>query len=112
MGEIVQAPSQGEQPRGTVQPASGGSPGPGALPAAPGAVWLGQTLGDDDAGLRVVGGWVTAGALAIAAGPFLDLIIRLGWWMVGKVVGETGLLAMEFVKSTTATRAQCWACPT
>jgi hypothetical protein len=63
----------------------------------------GRLLGDDDSGLRVVGDWVTAGVLAVASGPFLDLIVRLGWWMVGKVIGETSGLAMNFVSSTTAT---------
>lgn len=106
MGEIIQAPSQGDYNR-VAQ-----SSLPVAAALAPALFLLrlalyhwGRLLGDDDAGLRVVGDWVTAGALAIVAGPFLDLIIRLGWWMVGKVVGETGLLAMEFVKSTTATSA-------
>ena len=51
----------------------------------------------------MVGDWVTAGVLAIASGPFLDLIVRLGWWMVGKVIGETGGLAISFVENTTAT---------
>jgi hypothetical protein len=63
----------------------------------------GRLLGDDDSGLRVVGDWVTAGVLAVVSGPFLDLIVRLGWWMVGKVIGEAGGLAMNFVSSTTAT---------
>ncbi len=104
MGEIIQAPSQGDYNR-VAQ-----SSLPVAAALAPALFLLrlalyhwGRLLGDDDAGLRVVGDWVTAGALAIVAGPFLDLVIRLGWWMVGKAVGETGLLAMEFVKSTTAT---------
>ena len=104
MGEIIQAPSQGDYSR-VAQ-----SSLPVAAALAPALFLLrlalyhwGRLLGDDDTGLRVVGDWVTAGVLAIAAGPFLDLVIRLGWWMVGKVVGETGLLAMEFVKSTTAT---------
>ena len=106
MGEIIQAPTQGDYNRAAQ------SSLPVAAALAPALFLLrlalyhwGRLLGDDDAGLRVVGDWVTAGALAVAAGPFLDLIIRLGWWMVGKVVGETGLLAMEFVKSTTATSA-------
>jgi hypothetical protein len=62
-------------------------------------------LGEADDGLRVVGDWLTAGALAVVAGPFLDLVIRLGWWMVGRVIGEAGALAMEFVRATTATSA-------
>jgi hypothetical protein len=63
----------------------------------------GRLLGDEDSGLRVIGDWVTAAVLAIASGPFLDLIVRLGWWMVGKVIGETSSLAIQFVETTTAT---------
>ena len=104
IGEIVQAPSNGDYSR-VAQ-----SSFPVAAALAPALFLLrlalyhwGRLLGDDDSGLRVVGDWVTAGVLAIASGPFLDLIVRLGWWMVGKVVGEAGGLAMDFVSSTTAT---------
>jgi len=104
IGEIVQAPSQGDY--STVAQSSL----PVAAALAPALFLLrlalyhwGRLLGDDDSGLRVVGDWVTAGVLAIASGPFLDLIVRLGWWMVGKVIGETGALAVSFVENTTAT---------
>ncbi|MBE0669148.1 MAG: hypothetical protein IH588_01045, partial [Anaerolineales bacterium] len=104
IGEIVQAPSQGDY--STVAQSSL----PVAAALAPALFLLrlalyhwGRLLGDDDSGLRVVGDWVTAGVLAIASGPFLDLIVRLGWWMVGKVIGETGGLAISFVENTTAT---------
>ena len=104
VGEIVQAPSQGDY--STVAQSSL----PVAAALAPALFLLrlalyhwGRLLGDDDSGLRVVGDWVTAGVLAIASGPFLDLIVRLGWWMVGKVIGETGGLAISFVENTTAT---------
>jgi hypothetical protein len=104
IGEIVQAPSQGDY--SVVAQSSL----PVAAALAPALFLLrlalyhwGRLLGDDDSGLRVVGDWVTAGVLAVASGPFLDLIVRLGWWMVGKVIGETGALAMNFVSSTTAT---------
>ena len=104
MGEIIQAPSKGDYNR-VAQ-----SSLPVAAALAPALFLLrlalyhwGRLLGDEDAGLRVIGDWVTAGALAIAAGPFLDLVIRLGWWMVGKVVGETSSLAVEFVNATSAT---------
>ncbi len=104
IGEIVQAPSQGDYSK-VAQ-----SSLPVAAALAP-AVFLlrlalyhwGRLLGDDDSGLRVVGDWVTAGVLAVVSGPFLDLIVRLGWWMVGKVIGETAVLAVSFVESTTAT---------
>lgn len=104
IGEIVQAPSSGEYNR-VAQ-----SSLPIAAALAPALFLLrlalyhwGRLLGDDDSGLRVIGDWVTAGVLAVASGPFLDLIVRLGWWMVGEVIGETSELAMRFVSSTTAT---------
>ncbi|RJP54755.1 MAG: hypothetical protein C4583_01775 [Anaerolineaceae bacterium] len=104
IGEIVQAPSQGDY--STVAQSSL----PVAAALAPALFLLrlalyhwGRLLGDDDSGLHVVGDWVMAGVLAIASGPFLDLIVRLGWWMVGKVIGETGALAISFVENTTAT---------
>ena len=104
IGEIVQAPGNGDYSR-VAQ-----SSLPVAAALAPALFLLrlalyhwGRLLGDDDSGLRVVGDWVTAGVLAVASGPFLDLIVRLGWWMVGKVIGEAGGLAMNFVSSTTAT---------
>jgi len=104
IGEIVQAPSQGDY--STVAQFSL----PVAAALAPALFLLrlalyhwGRLLGDDDSGLRVIGDWVTAGVLALASGPFLDLMVRLGWWMVGKVIGETGALAVSFVENTTAT---------
>ncbi|MEJ2710650.1 MAG: hypothetical protein P8074_23765 [Anaerolineales bacterium] len=54
-------------------------------------------IGEDDSALRVFGDWVTAGALGVAAGPFLDLATRLGWWMAGAALGETADLARSFV---------------
>ena len=104
IGEIVQAPSQGDYSK-VAQ-----SSLPVAAALAPALFLLrlalyhwGRLLGEDDSGLHVVGDWVTAGVLAIVSGPFLDLIVRLGWWMVGKVIGETGGLAVKFVETTTAT---------
>ncbi|MEP0807256.1 MAG: hypothetical protein HRF47_17375 [Chloroflexota bacterium] len=104
IGEIVQAPTQGAYSKAAQ------SSLPVAAALAPALFLLrlalyhwGRLLGDDDSGLRVVGDWVTAGVLAVASGPFLDLIVRLGWWTVGKVIGETAVLAMRFVESTTAT---------
>ena len=103
IGEIVQAPSQGDYS----MVAQSSLPVAAALAPALFLLRLalyqwGRLLGDDDSGLRVVGDWVTAGVLAIASGPFLDLMVRLGWWMVGKVIGETGALAVSFVENTTA----------
>jgi hypothetical protein len=39
-----------------------------------------KLLGSEDSPLQVLGDWLTAGVLAVASGPFLDLIVRLGWW--------------------------------
>lgn len=104
IGEIIQAPSQGDYSKiaqSSLSVAAALAPALFLLRLA--LYHWGRLLGDDDTGLRVVGDWVTAGALAVAAGPLLDLIVQLGWWMVGKVIGETASLAVEFVQSTTAT---------
>ena len=106
IGDIVQAPKQGDYSR----VAQSSLPVAAALASALFLLRLalyhwGRLLGDDDSGLRVVGDWVTAGALAVACGPVLDLIVQLGWWMVGKVIGETGALAVAFVQATTSTSA-------
>ena len=104
IGEIVQAPSKGEYSKvaqSSLKVAAALAPALFLLRLA--LYHWGRLLGEDDSGMRVIGDWVTAGALAVASGPFLDLVIRLGWWMVGRVIGETGGLAINFVKSTTAT---------
>lgn len=104
IGDIVQAPKEGSYTK--VAQASL----PVAAALAPALFLLrlalyhwGRMIGENDSGLRVIGDWVTAGVLAVVSGPFLDMIVRLGWWMQGKVLGETGVLAMRFVESTTAT---------
>jgi hypothetical protein len=56
-----------------------------------------RLLGESDTPLQVLGDWLTAGVLAIACGPFLDMIVRLGWWMMAAVLGETSSLAVKFV---------------
>ena len=103
IGEIVQAPGEGDYAR-VAQ-----SSLPVAAALAPALFLLrlalyhwSRLLGDDDSGLRVIGDWVTAGILAVVAGTFLDLVVRLGWWMQGQVLGETSSLAVQFVESTTA----------
>lgn len=104
IGEIVQAPSSGDYSKvaqSSLSVAAALAPALFLLRLA--LYHWGRLLGDDDSGLRVVGDWVTAGVLAVVSGPFLDLVVRLGWWMVGKVIGETSGLAMNFVSSTTAT---------
>lgn len=56
-----------------------------------------RLLGESDTPLQVLGDWLTAGVLAVASGPFLDMIVRLGWWMMASVLGETSSLAVKFV---------------
>src|SRR5574338_393042 len=58
-----------------------------------------KLLGSEDSPLQVLGDWLTAGVLAIASGPFLDLIVRLGWWTMASVLGETAGLAGTFIQS-------------
>lgn len=104
IGDIVQAPNNGDYSK----VAQSSLPVAAALAPALFILRLalyhwGRLLGDEDSGLRVVGDWVGAGALAVVSGPFLDMIVRLGWWVVGRVIGETSSLAMDFVSSTTAT---------
>jgi hypothetical protein len=61
-----------------------------------------RLLGSDDSPLQVLGDWLTAGVLAVASGPFLDMIVRLGWWTMAAVLGETASLASNFVQSMAA----------
>ena len=99
IGEIVQAPSQGEY--SAVAQASL----PVAAALAPALFLLrlalyhwNRLVGQQDSGVNVVSDWVTAGVLAAVSGVFLDMLVRLGWWMIGKVIGETGMLAVAFVE--------------
>jgi len=61
-----------------------------------------KLLGSEDSPLQVLGDWLTAGVLAVASGSFLDLIVRLGWWTMAAVLGETGALAGTFIQSMAA----------
>jgi hypothetical protein len=56
-----------------------------------------KLLGESDSPLQVLGDWLTAGVLAIVCGPFLDMIVRLGWWTMAAVLGETSALARQFL---------------
>jgi hypothetical protein len=58
-----------------------------------------KMLGSEDSPLQVLGDWLTSGVLAVASGPFLDLIVRLGWWTMASVLGETAGLAGTFIRS-------------
>jgi len=56
-----------------------------------------KLLGEQDSPLQVLGDWLTAGVLATVCGPFLDMIVRLGWWTMAAVLGETSSLAKQFL---------------
>ena len=105
IGEIVQAPGEGEYS------AVAQSSLPVAAALAPALFLLRLALyhwnrltGLQDSGMNVVGDWVTAAILAVVAGFFLDMLVRLGWWMIGKVIGETGHLAVAFVEVMSVSR--------
>ena len=100
IGDVIQAPSDG------FYEVIATSSLPTAAALAP-AIFLlrlllyhwGRLMGEDDSAIRVIGDWVTAGLLAVVAGPFLDLLTSLSWWISGSVLGETGQLARAFVMS-------------
>jgi hypothetical protein len=106
IGDVIQAPSDG------FYEVIATSSLPTAAALAP-AIFLlrlliyhwGRLLGEDDSALRVIGDWLTSGLLAVVAGPFLDLMTSLSWWISGSVLGETGQLARAFVMSMTVPSA-------
>ena len=42
-----------------------------------------------------MGDWIAAGFLAVAAGPFLDLLTELGWWIAGATLGAFILVPLS-----------------
>ncbi len=60
-----------------------------------------RLVGEEDTIRRVIGDWLTGGIVAILAGPFLDVIARLGWWTMGKVMGEAHQLAATYIDAVT-----------
>lgn len=101
LGEVVQAPSDGYYEglaMSSLYTAAALAPALFLLRLAL-AHWQ-RLFGGEDAVLQVLGDWITAGALAVAAGPFLDLLVKLGWWAAGAALGETSQLALAFVQAT------------
>jgi hypothetical protein len=102
IGAVVQAPSEGwfsEQSSASLPTTAALAP---ALFLLRLAIYHWRRLtGEEDSALRVFGDWVTAGALGVAAGPFLDLATSLGWWMAGAALGETAGLAQDFMSAMT-----------
>jgi hypothetical protein len=96
--QVVQAPSKGSY----ADVAQSSLPVAGSLAVALFILRLtlyhwSKLVGESDSPLQVLGDWLTAGVLAIVCGPFLDMIVRLGWWTMAAVLGETALLAREFL---------------
>lgn len=59
-----------------------------------------RLTGEEDSLLHVFGDWLAAGFTAVAAGPFLDLLVQAGWWLAGAALGETVVLAQDFLNVT------------
>ena len=100
IGEIIQAPAAGDYAR-VAQ-----SSWPVAAALAPALFILrialyhwNRLMGEEDSAMRAAGDILTALVLAVLCGWFLDLMVRLGWWMTGAALGETGALAIDFVRS-------------
>src|SRR5271157_894942 len=60
-----------------------------------------RLIGDEDDVLHVIGDWLTAGILAVAAGALLDLNNQVGWWIMRAVIGNAGSMAGVFVSGMT-----------
>lgn len=62
-----------------------------------------KLLGDsNDAPMRVIGDWITSCLLALISGPFLDMIVRIGYWAVGAMIAPPANLAKDFVMTLTS----------
>ena len=100
IGEVVQAPSAGHYQaiaQGSLAVAAALAP---ALFVFRLALYHWRRLaGEDDAALTVLSDWLSSAAMAVVAGPFLDLVVRLCWWMAGAALGETSQLAYDYVRS-------------
>ena len=60
-----------------------------------------RMIGDEDDAMHVLGDWLTAGVLAVVAGPLLDLVNKIGWWIMGVTIGNAQSLAASFVGGIT-----------
>lgn len=61
-----------------------------------------RLVGEEDDGLRVIGDWVMSAVLAVLVGVLLDYGVQVGWWMSGRVLGETNALAIQFAGQMSA----------
>lgn len=61
-----------------------------------------RLTGENDSPLRAIGDWITAGVMAVAAGPVIDLMTQAGWWIVTQALFTTNtssVAAAQFVNS-------------
>jgi hypothetical protein len=100
IGDIMQAPNAGDYSRFAQ------SSWPVAAALAPALFILrialyqwNRLVGEEDSAARAAGDILTALILAVLCGWFLDLVVRLGYWMAGAAVGESGDMAISFIKS-------------
>ena len=100
IGDIMQAPNAGDYSRFAQ------SSWPVAAALAPALFILrialyqwNRLVGEEDSAARAAGDILTALILAVLCGWFLDLVVRLGYWMAGAAVGELGDMAISFIKS-------------
>ena len=104
IGEVVQAPSEGhysEAARVSLTAAAALAPALFILRLV--LYHWGRLVGQEDSAANVIGDWVMAGVAAVAAGPLLDLLARLGWWLAGLALGDTTDLATSFVSAMQVT---------
>ena len=57
--------------------------------------------GENEPLTTVLSDWLVAGMLAVLSGPFLDLLVRITWWLSGTVLGESSVLAQQFMDTIT-----------
>ena len=100
IGDIMQAPNAGDYSRFAQ------SSWPVAAALAPALFILrialyqwNRLVGEEDSAARAAGDILTALILAVLCGWFLDLVVRMGYWMAGAAVGESGDMAISFIKS-------------
>jgi hypothetical protein len=100
IGDIMQAPNAGDYSRFAQ------SSWPVAAALAPALFILrialyqwNRLVGEEDSAARAAGDILTALILAVLCGWFLDMVVRLGYWMAGAAVGESGDMAISFIKS-------------
>ena len=60
-----------------------------------------RLAGENEPLTTVLSDWLVAGMLAVLSGPFLDLLVRLTWWLSGAVLGESSILAQQFMDTIT-----------